>query len=68
MMIKTEDTDYSRDMSSKALINTNTRALDEYKARKSQTNQINTLKEDFDQLKVELDEIKSLLVQLIKHG
>ena len=36
MIVQTEEKDYARDLSSKALINTNVRALEEYKMRKEQ--------------------------------
>lgn len=37
MIVQTEEKDYARDLSSKALINTNVRALEEYKMRKEQS-------------------------------
>jgi hypothetical protein len=65
MIVQTEEKDYARDLSSKALINTNVRALEEYKMRKEQSKKLSSFECEIQSLKDDMSEIKSLLTQLI---
>lgn len=65
MIVQTEDSDFVRDISSKALINTNRKALEEYRARKNNIKRIEKLEEDMDAVNSKLDTITSLLNQLV---
>jgi len=64
-----EDSSFVRDTSSRALINQDYAARDEYFAKvkmlSMNKNQINKLNTDVDNLKSELSEIKNLLNQLL---
>lgn len=64
-MIKTEDNDYARDTSSKALINTNRKALDEYQTRKNNAKRIDELEKKMEDVDSKLDTITNLLNQLV---
>ena len=65
MIIKTEDNDYARDTSSKALINTNRKALDEYRTRKNNAKRIDELEKKMEDVDSKLDTITNLLNQLV---
>jgi hypothetical protein len=68
-LVKVEDSSFVRDTSSRALINQDYAARDEYFAKvkmlSMNKNQINKLNTDVDNLKSELSEIKNLLNQLL---
>lgn len=68
-LVKVEDSPFVRDTKSRALINTDHAARDEYyskvKLLSANKNQINTLNKEVDNLKSELSEIKNLLKQLL---
>lgn len=55
-----------RDGYSKAIINTNKALLDEHRQKKMIFDNVNTLNRDINILKSEINEIKSLLTQLIQ--
>lgn len=67
--VKVEDSTFVRDINSKALINQDYSARDEYYAKvrmlTANKNEINKLNNDVTELKSELFEIKSLLKQLL---
>lgn len=63
-MIKIEDSDFARDKSSRALINTNVRALQEYKIRKEQAERIARLETDMNEIKTSLKSILDALTNL----
>lgn len=70
LLIQTEDSSLLRDAHSKALLNKNTAALNEYKARKqflqkTKEEETNT-KERLQKLEQDMSEIKSLLIDLVK--
>lgn len=56
---------FSRDRFSKVLVNTDMSALEAYKARREQSTKVETISNDINTLKVEFEEIKFLLRQLI---
>lgn len=68
-LVKVEDSNFVRDTNSRALINQDYAARDEYYAKvkmlSSNKNQINKLNTDVDNLKSELSDIKNLLNQLL---
>jgi hypothetical protein len=59
------DDTFLRDPSSKALINKDGVGLDAYKKRREQSRKIEVFSQDINTLKSELEEIKTLLTQLI---
>lgn len=60
-----ESPSFSRDPFSKALVNTDMVSLEAYKARREQRRKVETISKDINTLKVEFEEIKFLLRQLI---
>ena len=60
-MIQTENKDFSRDISTKALINTNRNALVEHRFRQEQMKKYEELKRDVDTIKSDLILIKQFL-------
>lgn len=65
MIIQTENEDFLRDINSRALINSNVKALQEYKEKRRRQKKLDVLEEDVDQLKKDTQEIKSLLKELL---
>lgn len=65
MIVNTDDKDYLRDLSSKALINTNVKALEDYRARKNNAKRLDNLEKEVIDLKSSLDNITTLLNQLV---
>jgi hypothetical protein len=64
MRVKITDTQYVRDINSKAILNTNRAQLDEYRVKKnmmSKVNEINTLKEEVAEIKDTMNKILALL-------
>ena len=64
MKVKITDTQYVRDINSKAILNTNRAQLDEYRVKKnmmSKVNEINTLKEEVAEIKDTMNKILALL-------
>lgn len=62
--VKITDTQYVRDIHSKAILNTNKAQLDEYKVKKnmmSKVNEINTLKQEVSEIKDTMNKILALL-------
>ena len=66
MIIKTDDSSFNRDSSNHALINTNAEAYSLYKQRRVQQKNHNDLQGQIDNLKGDLDDIKSMLSVLIR--
>lgn len=63
-MIQTEEKDYIRDPSCGALINTNIKALQEYRLKKQQANKIEKIEDDLNDLKNMMLEIKRMVIEL----
>jgi DNA-directed RNA polymerase subunit L len=63
--IFTDDPNYNRDPSSKALLNTNVQAFEEYKSKKVLQNRINKLEENVSDLNGKVDSILSILTKLV---
>lgn len=63
-IIKTEVEGIYRDTNNNALLNKDNTALDAYKKMKRKNNEIDILKEDVDDMKEQLCEIKTLLTKL----
>lgn len=62
--VKITDTQYVRDIHSKAILNTNKAQLDEYKVKKNmmaKVNEINTLKQEVSEIKDIMNKILALL-------
>ncbi len=59
-MIQTENKDFSRDISTKALLNTNRTALAEHKFRLEQMRMMQSMWADIEMLKFEFEEIKKI--------
>lgn len=60
-----ESPSFARDPYSKALVNTDMSALEAYKARREHSRKVESISKDINTLKVEFEEIKFLLHQLI---
>jgi len=65
-LLQSDHKDYVRDTNSNALLNTNTKALAEYRARKKAANRLDTLEKDLNNVKQDINEIKSLLLKLLE--
>ena len=65
MIVKTADENFARDLSSKALINTNRNALDDYKLKRKQTQRLDNLESEVNEIKHTLVNIESLLTELL---
>lgn len=65
MIVKTTDENFARDISSKALINTNRNALDDYKLKRKQTQRLDQLESEVKEMKHTLVNIESLLTELL---
>ena len=64
MKVKITDSQYVRDINSKAILNTNRAQLDEYHVKKnmmSKVNEINTLKEEVAEIKDMMQKILTLV-------
>lgn len=57
-----------RDMNSNAILNTDTEALNKYKEERDFKLKLNRIVQEHEQVKTELSEIKSLLMQLVKQS
>jgi len=67
--IKVKNTKFVRDPNTRALINTDTVSLEQYKSRRNQSadekSEINKLNTEITELKSELSEIKDLMQKLL---
>tara|TARA_Y100000389_G_scaffold203263_1_gene251122 strand:- start:1695 stop:1916 length:222 start_codon:yes stop_codon:yes gene_type:complete len=64
--LQSDHPDFKRDQKTNALLNTNTRALAEYKARKNAVGRIDTVENDLNNMKQDINEIKSLLLKILE--
>jgi hypothetical protein len=60
------ENNYIRDEGSKALINTNIKALEEYKAKRDQVKRLKMLEDDMSETKKDVADIKSMLIELLE--
>ena len=65
MKITTDDPSYNRDPTSKAILNINQTAFEEYRMKKNLQNRINSLEENVTNLNIKLDDVLNLLTKLI---
>lgn len=65
-LIKTEVEGIYRDTENNALLNRDSSSLEVYKKMKKKNNEINNLREEVDALKNDINDIKSLLTQLVE--
>lgn len=65
MIIETKDPDYSRDISNGALLNRNSKARQEYLARRQQIKKMKELENDVAEVKEDIRAIHDLLQQLV---
>lgn len=63
--IITDDPNYNRDPSSKALINVNQQAFEEYRQKRSMQNRINKLEENIIDLNNKVDSVLTFLTKLV---
>jgi len=64
MIIKTEEANIYRDLTSKALIISDSRAKEDYKKRIKEKKEVEELKEDVKELKASIDQINNLKDEL----
>ena len=65
MKIVTDDPNYNRDPKSKAILNVNQLAFEEYRLKRNLQNRINTLEGDVQGLNDKLDNVLNLLTKLV---
>ena len=65
-LIKTEDEGIFRDINNNALLNKDNGSLEVYKKMKKKNNEIYNLREEVDDMKKDMSEIKSLLTQIVE--
>ena len=72
MQVKITGTSYYRDIQTNALVNKDTSGLEEYKAKRKfaevQRQEINNIKQQMESIKGDVQEIKTLMQQLLKKG
>jgi len=72
MLVKVTGTNFVRDTSTMALINTNTQEKNDYQSKvrmlKTQKDEINIVKSEIDGIRNEMSEIKQMLTQLLDKG
>lgn len=66
MIVKTEDSDFNRDQSNFALINSNVEAYNLYRRHRAQSLENTNLQRQIDTLKTDMTDIKSMLKVLIQ--
>jgi hypothetical protein len=64
MIVNTDNEDFLKDLSTGALINKNKGALDKYKKAKAQSNKVENLECEIQDIKGELNSIRELLIQI----
>lgn len=67
MLQKTEDTNFMRDVTTNALINTNVTAYKLFKQQRAQFQDNQSLQQEVDGLRNEIDELKQLLGKLTQN-
>ena len=65
-LIKTEVEGIYRDTENNALLNRDTSSLEVYKKMKKKNNEIYSLREEVDSMKSDINEIKTLLTQIVE--
>lgn len=65
-LIKTEVEGIYRDTETNALLNRDTSSLEVYKKMKKKNNEIYSLREEVDSMKSDINEIKTLLTQIVE--
>jgi uncharacterized coiled-coil DUF342 family protein len=65
-LIKTEVEGIFRDINNNALLNKDNGSLEVYKKMKKKNNEIYNLREEVDDMKKDMSEIKSLLTQIVE--
>jgi len=65
-LIKTEVEGIFRDTNNNALLNKDNSSLEVYKKMKKKNNEIYNLREEVDDMKKDMSEIKSLLTQIVE--
>jgi hypothetical protein len=72
MLVKVTGTNFVRDTTTMALINTNTQEKNDYQSKvrmlKTQKEEINIVKSEIDGIRNEMSEIKQMLTQLLSKG
>jgi len=66
MIVKTEDSDFLRDQSNYALINSNINAYNLYKQQRKQQYDFSNVQQEIDILKTDISDIKNMLGILIQ--
>jgi hypothetical protein len=66
MIVKTEDSDFLRDQSNYALINSNINAYNLYKQQRKQQYDFSNVQQEIDMLKTDISDIKNMLGILIQ--
>lgn len=67
-MIQTENKDFSRDITTKALVNTNRAGLVEYRFRQEQARKTEQIRKDLDELIQEFLVIKQFIEEIKAHN
>lgn len=67
MIVQTEDSNFVRDSSSGAVINTNVTAYKIFKQQRGVAQQAALMEREIDSLKNEIGELKQLIGQLVNH-
>ena len=62
-----ENPDLVRTKDSSAILNTNLDALNKYKEEREQRRKLNEIAQEYDQLKADVGEIKSMLTKILGH-
>lgn len=66
MIVKTEDSDFLRDQTNYALINSNINAYNLYKQQRKQQYDFSNVQQEIDMLKTDISDIKNMLGILIQ--
>jgi hypothetical protein len=62
-----ENPDLVRTKDSSAILNTNLDALNKYREEREQRRKLNEIAQEYDQLKADVGEIKSMLTKILGH-
>ena len=58
---------FAREKLSRAIINTNKESFEQYKRMKAQNEKVNRIEQDVADIKSDLNELKSLIMQIIRN-
>jgi hypothetical protein len=64
MIVNTDNENFSKDLSTGALINNNKGALEAYRKAKEKSNRVSNLESEMCSMKRELENIRELLIQI----